>query len=62
MCQAILDMKKDSYDDGTDNARVDAIKKIMGKFHYTSTQAMEVLDIPKENQDKYMKMLLNSNH
>ena len=59
VCQAILDMKKDSYDDGTDNARIDAIKKIMGKFHYTPVQAMEVLDIPKENQDKYMKMLMN---
>lgn len=59
VCQAILDMKKDSYEDGSYDSKVEDVRKVMLKLQYTPTEAMDFLDIPKENQDKYMKLLMN---
>lgn len=59
MCQAILDLKKNSYEDGSYASKVEDVRKVMLKLQYTPTEAMDFLDIPKESQDKYMKMLMS---
>ena len=43
--------------EGKDEERVNSIRKMMQKLNLTAKQAMDVLDIPVKEQEKYVSSL-----
>ena len=46
-------IREDSYDDGL----TDAAKKLMEKLKLTAEEALDILDVPEEEQSDYLKKL-----
>ena len=57
MCEVREQLRDESIQRGIDQNRVESIKNIMKKLGYTIQQAMDLLDIPAEEQKKYMARL-----
>ena len=57
VCTAIKEIREEGIEEGIDQSRVESIKNIMKKLGYTIQQAMDLLDIPAEEQKKYMARL-----
>ena len=61
MCKAIQEIERKGeargVQIGTENTRVENIRNIMKNLKFTAEQAMEALDIPKSEYNKYMNML-----
>ena len=49
--------RKDGEKEGVDKTRVESIKTIMRKLKYTAQQAMDFLEIPVNDQLKYLARL-----
>ena len=49
--------KQEGREEGVDQTRVDAIKLLMKKLKYTAKQAMDFLEIPADDQSKYLAKL-----
>ena len=49
--------REEGRQEGVDQNRVESIKNIMEGLKYTAQQAMDLLKIPKGEQDKYMARL-----
>ena len=54
MCEVMEQLRDESIQRGIDQTRIERIKNIMKKLGYTIQQAMDLLDIPAEEQKKYM--------
>lgn len=52
MCKAVMDIKEEGREEGNL-----AIKKKMRNLELTAQQAMDALEIPTANQQRYLKML-----
>ena len=48
---------EEGMEKGREKERVSSIQKIMAKLGYTAEKAMDFLDIPKEEQGKYILMM-----
>ena len=57
VCTAIKEIREEGIEEGIDQTRIESIKNIMKKLGYTIQQAMDLLDIPAEEQKKYMARL-----
>jgi len=57
MCEVMEQLRDESIQRGIDQTRIESIKNIMKKLGYTIQQAMDLLDIPAEEQKKYMARL-----
>ena len=57
MCELMEQLRDESIQRGIDQTRIESIKNIMKKLGYTIQQAMDLLDIPAEEQKKYMARL-----
>ena len=57
VCTAIKEIREEGREEGIDQTRIESIKNIMKKLGYTIQQAMDLLDIPAEEQKKYMARL-----
>ena len=55
--EAREEAREEGREEGIDQNRVESIKNIMKKLGYTIQQAMDLLDIPAEEQKKYMARL-----
>lgn len=52
-----MEAREEAREEGIDQTRIESIKNIMKKLGYTIQQAMDLLDIPAEEQKKYMARL-----
>ena len=52
-----LEGRQEGREEGVDQTRVDAIKLLMKKLKYTAKQAMDFLEIPADDQSKYLAKL-----
>ena len=54
-------IREDSYDDGYDNGQtdktLDAARKMMKKLKLTAKEALDILDVPEEEQSDYLQRL-----
>ena len=68
MCDALMTLMKPEmeaefnkmeaeFDKREEASTLKKIKSVMEKLKYSAEQAMELLDIPAKDQDKYMKMI-----
>ena len=61
MCEAVEKYAKKyaegKYDSGKLDGRLESIHAIMKNLHLSAEEAMESIGIPKDEQDKYKKML-----
>ena len=57
MCKTMEDMRNEVEQRTKLNLTVETIKKVMRKLQYTAQQAMDFLDIPSEDQPKYLAKL-----
>ena len=57
-------IREDSYDDGYDNGQTDKTlddtRKLMEKLKLTAEEALDILDVPEEEQSDYLKKLNNN--
>ena len=49
--------QEEGLEKGRENERLSSIRKNMSKLDYTAEKAMDFLDIPKEEQGKYILMM-----
>ena len=49
--------KEDGREEGREETLLSTIKTVMGKLNYTAEKAMDFLDIPKDEQGKYILMM-----
>ena len=47
-------------EDGREEERISSIQKIMRNMNLTAAKAMDILEIPKEEQSKYILMMEQS--
>ena len=52
-----MEMKEEGRAEGIDQNRVESIKNIMKKLKYTARQAMDLLEIPAADREKYLAKL-----
>ena len=48
---------EEGLEKGREDERLSSIRKIMSKLDYTAEKAMDFLDIPKQEQGKYILMM-----
>ena len=57
MCEVMEQLRDELRDESIERTRLEDIKNIMKKLGYTIQQAMDLLDIPAAEQDKYLAKL-----
>ena len=61
VCTAIKEIREEGIEEGrqegVDQTRIESIKSVMAGLKYTAQQAMDLLDIPRGEQAKYMARL-----
>ena len=57
MCEVLDRAENKGRIEGEENARLEAIRNIMKNLHVTAQQAMDVLEIPKEDWPMYEERL-----
>ena len=57
MCELLDRVEEKGRQEGVDATRVESIKTLMRKLKYTAQQAMDLLEIPVSDQDKYLAKL-----
>ena len=69
MCKIMDELRQEAYqrghvqgleqgmEQGIDNTRMESIKSIMEKLHYSGSQAMDVLSIPPAERDRYLNRI-----
>ena len=65
MCQALRDLMKDEIEgeiaeataEATAGTKLDDIKKMMKNLKLSAIQAMQALEIPEQDRDKFLAML-----
>ena len=57
MCKAIKEIKEEGREEGRAETIVDSIHKLMRTMKLTAQQAMEALEIPPADQQRYLTML-----
>ena len=50
-------IREDSYDNGQTDKTLDAARKMMKKLKLTAEEALDILDVPEEEQLDYLKKL-----
>ena len=49
--------REEGREEGREDERLSSIRKIMSKLDFTAEKAMDFLDIPKEEQGRYILMM-----
>ena len=49
----------DSFDEGMEKATLNSLRKLMQKQHMTAEEALDFLEIPKEEWENYIPKLQN---
>ena len=57
LTRVISESEAKGLEKGREDERLSSIQKIMAKLDYTAEKAMDFLDIPKEEQGKYILMM-----
>lgn len=57
MCKIMEDMRNEAMEESARNTKIEVIIKMMKNLKLSAEEAMNVLDIPAEEQQYYMKRI-----
>ena len=57
MCKMLEEMRNEAAAEATENERLSSVRKLMEKLKLTAEEAMDMLEISKQEQKRYLKRL-----